>query len=261
MRVGVEVGGTFTDLVAVDGDEVRIAKVPSVPARPDEGAFAAIEAAGLSPGRIDDLVHGSTVSTNAILERKGARIAFLVTSGFRDILLLQRQSRTSIYDLAYAKARPVVARRDSFEAEERVAVDGTVIVPLDRGAAAAQIEAWLGGGDYQAVAICLLNGYANPAHEEAFAGLIRARFPDLPVTCSSDVTREFREYERGLDDDPLGLCPAGTRRLSHAYRTSAPKRSSFTATSRSCSRTAGGCRRRACGATPSARCSRALPPA
>ena len=196
MRVGVEVGGTFTDLVAVDGDEVRIAKVPSVPARPDEGAFAAIEAAGLSPGRIDDLVHGSTVSTNAILERKGARIAFLVTSGFRDILLLQRQSRTSIYDLAYAKARPVVARRDSFEVEERVAADGTVIVPLDRGAAAAQIEAWLGGGDYQAAAICLLNGYANAAHEEALAGLIRARFPDLPVTCSSDVTREFREYER-----------------------------------------------------------------
>ncbi len=196
MRVGVEVGGTFTDLVAVDGDEVRIAKVPSVPARPDEGAFAAIEAAGLSPGRIDDLVHGSTVSTNAILERKGARIAFLVTQGFRDILLLQRQSRTSIYDLAYAKARPVVARRDSFEIEERIAADGQVIVALDTAATAAQIEASLGAGDYQAVAICLLNGYANPAHEEALAGLIHERFPDLPVTCSSDVTREFREYER-----------------------------------------------------------------
>ncbi len=196
MRVGVEVGGTFTDLVAVDGDEVRIAKVPSVPARPDEGTFAAIEAAGLSPDRMDDLVHGSTVSTNAILERKGARIAFLVTAGFRDILLLQRQSRMSIYDLAYAKARPVVARRDSFEVEERIAADGLVVVPLDRDATAVQIETWLGEGDYQAVAICLLNGYANPAHEEALAGLVHQRFPDLPVTCSSDVTREFREYER-----------------------------------------------------------------
>lgn len=196
MRVGVEVGGTFTDLVAIDGGTVRIAKVPSVPARPDEGAFAAIEATDLSPGRIDDLVHGSTVSTNAILERKGARVAFIATKGFRDILLLQRQSRTRIYDLAYAKAAPVVDRLDSFEVEERITADGSVVTPLDEGATAASLHEWLGGGGYQAVAICLLNGYANPAHEQALATLIGRHFPDLPVTCSSDVTREFREFER-----------------------------------------------------------------
>ncbi|MEO9191218.1 MAG: hydantoinase/oxoprolinase N-terminal domain-containing protein, partial [Acetobacteraceae bacterium] len=90
MRVGIEVGGTFTDLVAVDGERIEIVKVPSTPASPDIGAFAAIGAAEISPARVTDLVHGSTVATNAILERKGAKIAFVTTRGFRDILFLQR---------------------------------------------------------------------------------------------------------------------------------------------------------------------------
>jgi N-methylhydantoinase A len=93
MRVGVKVGGTFTDLVAIDHGRVRIAKVPSTPARPDEGALAPIESAGLPLDLVTDLVHGSTVATNAILERKGAAVALLVTRGFRDILLLQRHNR------------------------------------------------------------------------------------------------------------------------------------------------------------------------
>jgi N-methylhydantoinase A len=96
MRVGVEVGGTFTDLVAIDGDRFRIAKVPSTSARPDEGALLAIDAAGISLDAVTDLVHGSTVATNAILERKGAVVALLVTRGFRDILLLQRHNRKRI---------------------------------------------------------------------------------------------------------------------------------------------------------------------
>ena len=108
MRVGVEVGGTFTDLVAIDGDRVRVAKVPSVPARPDEGAIAALESANLQMSTVDDLVHGSTVSLNALLERKGAPIAFLVTRGFRDLLFLQRHNREQIYDLFYQKPAPVV---------------------------------------------------------------------------------------------------------------------------------------------------------
>src|SRR5262245_35858981 len=98
MRVGVEVGGTFTDLVAIDGGRIRIGKVPSTPARPDEGALAAIESAEIALSEVGDLVHGSTVATNAILERKGAAIAVLVTRGFRDVLLLQRHNRKRIYD-------------------------------------------------------------------------------------------------------------------------------------------------------------------
>jgi len=196
MRVGIEVGGTFTDLVAIDGGRVRIAKVPSVPARPDEGAMAVLDAAGLALENIDDLVHGSTVAINAVLERKGARTAFLVTKGFRDLLLLQRHNRRQIYDLFYAKPEPVVGRRDTFEIDERIGPDGGIVKALDSGGLDGALGADLRGGEYEAVAICLLNGYANPAHERAVADWLGARFPGLAVTCSSDVTREFREYER-----------------------------------------------------------------
>ena len=183
MRVGVEVGGTFTDLVAIEGGRIRIAKVPSTPARPDEGALAAILAAGLELEGVEDLVHGSTVATNAILERKGAPVAFLTTKGFRDVLLLQRHNRRNIYDLFYAKPAPVVARRDCFEIDERMGPDGVAARPLDEAQAAAAVEG-LGGAGYRAVAICLLNAYANPAHEQALAALVRARWPELSVTCS-----------------------------------------------------------------------------
>ncbi len=196
MRVGVEVGGTFTDLVAIDGDRIRIAKVPSVPSAPDEGALAALNAADLSMDQVDDLIHGSTVAINAILERKGARIAFIVTKGFRDLLLLQRHNRRQIYDLFYVKPAPVVSRRDTFEIDERVGPDGAIINPLATGNLAGVLSQSLSEGGYQAVAICLLNSYANTTHERAVAKWIAENFPSLSVTCSCDVTREFREYER-----------------------------------------------------------------
>src|SRR5262245_21516239 len=196
MRVGVEVGGTFTDLVAIDRGRVRIAKVPSTPARPDEGALAAIESAVLPLDLVTDLVHGSTVATNAILERKGARVALLVTRGFRDILLLQRHNRKRIYDLFYRKPVPVVARADTFEVAERTGPDGATVEALDERATAAVLDRICRGRRYEAVAVCLLNAYANPTHTQRVAEMIRARRPDLPITCSSDVTCEFREYER-----------------------------------------------------------------
>src|SRR5262249_10779702 len=196
MRVGVEVGGTFTDLVAIDRGRVRIAKVPSTPARPDEGALAAIDAAELPLDLVTDLVHGSTVATNAILERKGARVALLVTHGFRDILLLQRHNRKRIYDLFYQKPLHVVSRAATFEISERVGPDGTIVEPLDERGAATVVDRICADRRHEAVAVCLLNAYANPVHEQRLAEMIRARRPDITVTCSSDVTREFREYER-----------------------------------------------------------------
>ena len=129
-RVGVEVGGTFTDLVAFEAEGVRIAKVPSTPSEPHRGAIEALDQSGLALDAADDLVHGSTVATNAVLERKGARVAFLATEGFRDILALQRQSRRSIYDIHYRKPAPVVPRRDTFEIPERMGPDGEVVTPL-----------------------------------------------------------------------------------------------------------------------------------
>ena len=196
LRVGIEVGGTFTDLVAIDRGRVVVAKVPSTPARPDEGALAALDAADVRLDEIEDLVHGSTVATNAILERKGARVAFFVTAGFRDLLLLQRHDRKRIYDLFYQKPEPVVGRADSFEIVERIDADGEVVTPLDVEAARRVVQSALSGGAYGAVAICFLNSYANPDHEERVADLIRREHPDVFVTHSAEVTREFREYER-----------------------------------------------------------------
>ena len=196
MRVGIEVGGTFTDLVVMDAHGVRTAKVPSTPARPDEGAMHAIKAAGLDPASIVELVHGSTVATNAVLERKGAKVCLFVTRGTRDLLLLQRHDRGSIYDLHYRKPEPVVARRDTFEIDERLSADGAVIAALDEKAAEVVVKKMLAGGGYQAAAICFLHSYADPSHEQVLARIIRAVAPSITVTCSSDVTREFREYER-----------------------------------------------------------------
>jgi N-methylhydantoinase A len=196
MRVGIEVGGTFTDLVAVDGDRVTVAKVASTPISPDIGAFSALGAGGVAPACIVDLVHGSTVATNAILERKGARVAFVTTRGFRDILFLQRHDRRNIYDLRYAKPRPPVLRRDCFEVTERVDAAGDVIVPLDEGEVCRELIPALAEGRYDAVAICLLSAYVLPAHEARLKTLIAAAVPDMRIACSHEVAREFREFER-----------------------------------------------------------------
>jgi N-methylhydantoinase A len=195
-RVGIEVGGTFTDLVAIGPDGISVTKVPSVPNAPDEGAFNALLASGIDITSITDLAHGSTVATNAVLERKGSRTAFVTTKGFRDILALQRHGRSRIYDLEYQKPQPVVARSASFEVAERILADGTVDIPLDVAGAEGRLVPALKSGGYEAVAVCLLNAFVNPAHEIALRELLKTALPNLLVTISSDITREFREYER-----------------------------------------------------------------
>ena len=198
MRVGIEVGGTFTDLVAVDGGRVIVAKVPSTPASPDIGAFAALGAAGIAPALVIDLVHGSTVATNAILERKGARIAFVTTRGFRDIPFLQRHDRRNIYDLRYAKPQPPVARRDCFEIGGAYRCDRP---HRDRSARR-------GGGPPtfwsrrwpRAVTTRSRCACCRPTPRRCMNSVMRAMIaaalPDLRVACSHEVAREFREFER-----------------------------------------------------------------
>ena len=197
MRVGIEVGGTFTDLLCLDeAGRTQFVKVPSVPQRPDEGAYSALVEAGIDIAGIDELVHGSTVATNAVLERAGARVAFITTQGFRDILFMQRNNRHLVFELAYQKPVPIVQRRDCFEVAERVIADGSVETPIDLDAVEQTLFSALANGGYEAVAICLLNAYANPTHERVLAELIINRLQDLVVTCSSDIAPEFREYER-----------------------------------------------------------------
>ncbi|MGE6742951.1 hydantoinase/oxoprolinase family protein [Allorhizobium pseudoryzae] len=196
MRVGVEVGGTFSDLVIVDGKRVEVIKVPSTPHSPDIGVLDALNAADVELHHVKDLVHGSTVATNALLERRGARVAFVTTKGFRDILFLQRHDRRNIYELRYRKPEAVMKRRDCFEVDERLGADGSLITPLDEEQVAADLVPALRSGGYDAVAICLLSSYSSPAHETKLRDLLAAALPDTLITCSMDVSREFREYER-----------------------------------------------------------------
>lgn len=193
MRVGIEVGGTFTDLIAVEDGRVQVTKVPSTPASPDRGAIDAVRKAGLDLSTVDELVHGSTVATNAVLERKGARVGVFVTRGMRDLFTMQRHDRRRIYDLHYAKPVPVVRRADVAEIDARMAPGGDVVDAIS-GLKKTVAEHLAHGFD--AVAICLLHSYANPAHERAVADAVQDIAPDMPVTCSVDVSPEFREYER-----------------------------------------------------------------
>ena len=195
MRVGIEVGGTFTDLVAVDGSQITVVKVPST-SSPEIGAFHSLEAAGIDPSRVADLVHGSTVATNAILERKGASVAFVTTRGFRDILFFQRHDRRNIYDLHYRKPSPPLRRKDCFEVTERVDSRGDVVLPLDEAEIRRGLISALADGGYAAVALCLLSAYVAPAHEARIKELIEAALPEVRVACSHEVASEFREYER-----------------------------------------------------------------
>jgi len=197
MRVGIEVGGTFTDLLCLDEvGRTQFVKVPSVPQRPDEGAYSALVETGIDIASINELVHGSTVATNAVLERAGARVAFITTQGFRDILFMQRNNRHLVFELAYQKPVPIVQRRDCFEVAERIIADGSVETPIDLDAVEQTLFSALANRGYEAVAICLLNAYANPTHERVLAELISHRLQDIVVTCSSDIAPEFREYER-----------------------------------------------------------------
>ncbi len=196
-RVGVDVGGTFTDLVAVRPDgSLEIRKVASTPADPAIGLFRALDALGSEGGPIDVLVHGTTVATNALLERRGARIALITTAGFEDLLWLRRQDRAALYDLAKDHPPPLVARRDVIGARERMGPDG-VVEPLSESEVARvtkQVRAL--APPPESVAIALLFAFRHPDHERRLAAAIRTALPDVPIAASHEVLPVFREYER-----------------------------------------------------------------
>jgi N-methylhydantoinase A len=195
IRVGVDIGGTFTDAVCVDAaGRVRAAKALSTTGRLADGVVAAVERLGLDPVAIDGFTHGTTAALNAFLERRGGQVALLTTAGFRDVYEIGRANRPAMYDVRYRPPAPLVPRRDVFEVPERLAEDGSVVTPLDE-AAVVDLAAEL-SGRFQAVAVCLLHAYANPVHERAVARLLAAADPDLPVVCSHEVAPEWREYER-----------------------------------------------------------------
>jgi N-methylhydantoinase A len=197
LRIGVECGGTFTDLVALDESGALQAafKVFSTPHNPSEAVKNAISQLPEEVVRGAKLLHGSTVATNALLERKGARIGLIVTEGFRDLVFLQRQDRVEMYNLKLAKPEPLVERENIYEVSERLDASGNVVTELDESQVI-KIAEDLKAKKIESVAISLLHSYRNPEHERQIAKLLKERLPHLSVAASSEVAREFREYER-----------------------------------------------------------------
>ncbi|MDQ3987168.1 MAG: hydantoinase/oxoprolinase family protein, partial [Actinomycetota bacterium] len=192
IRLGVDVGGTFTDLVAVAGGRVVSAKVPSTPADQSTGVLNCVAAAGIETQDVRVFAHGTTVATNALLERSGATTALVTTEGFRDVIEIGRQNRASLYDLAAHHPPPLVPRELRFTVAERCGPEG-IRRPLDAGSIGAVVSA-VRDASVESVAVCLLFSYLHPKHEQEIReSLVEA---GLQVSASSDVLPEFREYER-----------------------------------------------------------------
>jgi N-methylhydantoinase A len=192
VRLGVDVGGTFTDLVALVDGRMRTAKVPSTPADQSEGVLAAVRAGEVEG--VTAFAHGMTVATNALLERRGGRTALVTTAGFRDVLEIGRQTRPHLYDLAQDRPPGLIPRELRFCVRERMGREGE-LEPLDEESVQ-QVVAALRESGVESVAVCLLFAFQHPDHERRVAEAIRAALPDVHVSLSSEVLPEFREYER-----------------------------------------------------------------
>ena len=194
--VAIDIGGTFTDLAALDPvtGELRFSKALTTPPEFERGMLHCIEKAGIAPAQIEVLRHGTTVVINALLERKGARTALVTTEGFRDVLELGRGNRAESFNLLYERLPPFVPRIHRLEIGERMDARGNVLRPLDRAALPA-LARQLVDERIEAVAVCLLHAWRNPAHEMEIGDYLRAH-TDCFVSCSHEISREFREFER-----------------------------------------------------------------
>lgn len=201
VRVGIDIGGTFTDLIAFDDRTGRltIGKTLTTPVEPaagvERGLLETLRDSGEGAERIDGVIHGTTLVTNALIERKGAVTALIATKGFRDAVEIRREGRYDLYDLFLEMPPPLAPRRRRLEVDERILADGTVVTPLDLDAVPTLVRR-LRELNVEAVAIALLHSYRNPAHERALGQALAELAPELAVTLSSDVVAEMKEYER-----------------------------------------------------------------
>ncbi len=198
-RLGVDIGGTFTDVALEVGDRRYSSKILTTPEAPARAVLKAIRVvlaeASLAPCELSLMIHGTTLATNAIIERKGAKTALLTTEGFRDTIEIRHENRFEQYDVNIDLPAPLVPRRLRFPVGERIDARGRVLVPLDADCVRALADR-LAGERIESVAIGFLHSFTNPAHERAAGEILAERLPDLPVTLSSDVSPEMREYER-----------------------------------------------------------------
>jgi len=191
IRVGVDTGGTFTDFVVIRAGVIEVFKEFSTPAQPEEAILRGI-------ARIDgaaelEVIHGSTVATNALLERKGARTALLTTAGFEDVLVIGRQTRRELYNIHVTRPAPIVSDELRHGVQERVLYDGTVEKAIDLDQVNRLVDS-LRMRNVESIAVCLLFSFANPSHENAIADALRPL--GIPVSLSSRIMPEYREYER-----------------------------------------------------------------
>ena len=199
VRLAVDIGGTFTDVAAEFGSRQVTAKVLTTPRAPERGVLEALsivlERGGIAPSEVDIIIHGTTLATNAIIERKGARTALVVTEGFRDSVEMAYENRFEQYDINIDKPPPLAPRSLRWPVGERMDAQGEVLRPLDEGSVEALIPRLLEHG-IESVAVGLIHSYANPAHERRIAEIIHGALPDLAITLSSEVCPEIREFER-----------------------------------------------------------------
>lgn len=199
--VGVDIGGTFTDLLLFQpsNGQMVVEKVLTTPDDPTQAVIAGLvsllDKAGIAPSQVTQLIHGTTLVTNALIERRGAKTALLTTKGFRDAIAIGREHRYDLYDLSIQLPEPLVRRRWRIPVDERVLADGTVERPLDLDQLRSQLAELTAGG-IEAVAVCLLHSYRFPEHERQVAELLASEAPELTVSLSSEVAPEIREFER-----------------------------------------------------------------
>ena len=217
-RLGVDVGGTFTDAILVNEStgETRTGKVPSTPRDPSIGFLDVVrrmlEQGAVASDSVRYLVHGTTVATNAIIEGELARTGFVTTEGFRDLLEIQTGIRPVLYDLQFEKLTPLVPRYLAFGVPERLNYRGEVLVPLDEEAVR-RVGEQLRGEGVESVAVCFLHSYLNPVHEKRAGEILREVLPSALVSLSSEVAPEFREYSRASTT----VISAGIRPVVGAY--------------------------------------------
>ena len=218
-RTGVDIGGTFTDIVFLDEEsgELRVLKVLTTPKRPSKAVLSGLEDSGIGLSDISTLVHATTLGTNMFLGQEGLvppKVALITTKGFRDVLEIGRQRRPELYNLFFEKPPPLVRRRDRYEVEERIDAWGNVITPLNVEEAEKLADVICEKG-YEVVAVSFLHSYMNPMHEERMYQILKERCPDLDVILSSKVNPEHKEYER----TSTTVVNAFLRKLLSAYLT------------------------------------------
>lgn len=201
VRISFDIGGTFTDFVlrGAGSDGMRFWKVPSTPDDPSRAVLSGLsdllEETGVEGGDVDAILHATTVATNAIIERKGPRTAFVTTRGFRDVIVMGRQKRYDTFDVYLTKPAPLVDRRDVFEVDERIDVRGETVKPVDRASVENVVDAIADGG-YESAAVAFIHAYADGRHERETRDAIAARLPDVPISLSSEISPKMREFER-----------------------------------------------------------------